>query len=269
MKQNPLIYLIVAFTWTWSCWIGAYFVSLASGHSLVTGGTLFDLIAQFPADKGWLPQLLFALGVYGPLIGFLLVGRGEKRPPIATTDATPFAAMAALIPLVVGIPTVVISLLLGYFSPSTAAPGASLGLIGLYFISNFITSGTEEFGWRGFLFPYLRQKEAGFWPATWKGGIIWAVWHYPLMVMLYSGLGLGVLLPTLVGFTAGIVAMNYITNFIYDKTQSLPVVMGLHALNNTVNFGIMFFFPATPLLFLTSLVAWAVVAYLDKKYHLT
>lgn len=267
MKQNPLIYLIAAFGWTWSCWIGAYFISLASGHSLVTGGTLFDLFALIPADKGWLPQLLFALGVYGPLIGFLLVGRGEQRPT-SKSDASRFAALAVLLPLLIGVPTVVVSLILGYFNPGGATPGALLGLIGLYFVSNFLTSGTEEWGWRGFLFPYLRHKEAGFWPATWKGGIIWAVWHYPLMIFLYLGQGPWVLLPTLVGFTAGIVAMNYITNFIYEKTQSLPLVMGLHALNNTVNFAIMLFFPGTPLLFLTSLMAWAVVAYLDKKHRL-
>jgi len=265
MKQNPLIYLIAAFGWTWSCWIGAYFISLTSGNSLVIEGTIFDLIGQFSAQKTLFPELLFALGVYGPLIGFLLVDRGERRP-IRKTDANRLAAMAALFPLIIGIPTVVVSLVLGYFNPGTGTP--EMVLIGLYFVSNFITSGTEEFGWRGFLFPYLRQKEAGFWPATWKGGLIWAVWHYPLMMILYISQGPWVMVPTLVGFTAGIVAMNYITNFIYEKTQSLPVVMGLHALNNTVNFAIMLFFPATPLLFLTSLMAWVVVAYLDKNHHL-
>ncbi|URN82775.1 CPBP family intramembrane glutamic endopeptidase [Acetobacterium wieringae] len=267
MKQNLRIYLIAAFGWTWFCWIGAYLISLTSGYSLLTGGTLFDLLALVPADKGWLPQLLFAVGVYGPLIGFLLVGRGEQKP-ISKPAAKRFAVLAVLLPLMIGIPTVVVSLILGYFNPGEATPGALLGLIGLYFISNFLTSGTEELGWRGFLFPYLRQKAAGFWLATWKGGIIWAVWHYPLMVILYLGQGPWVLLPTLVGFTAGIVAMNYITNFIYVKTQSLPLVMGFHALNNTVNFAIMLVFPGTPLLFLTSLTAWAVVAYLDKKQPL-
>lgn len=267
MKQNPLIYLIAAFAWTWSCWIGAYYLSLAMGHSLATGATIFDLIGQFSTGTGQYPQLLFALGVYGPLIGYLLVGRGQKRPLGKKIDKK-VVTMAAIIPLVIGIPTVILSLMLGYFNPGETAPGVMLGLIGLYFISNFITSGTEEFGWRGFLFPYLRKKETGFWPATWKGGLVWAVWHYPLMVILYIGQGPWVLVPTLVGFTAGIVAMNYIINYIYEKTQSLPVVMGLHALNNTVSFGIMLFFPGTPLLFLTSLMAWAVVAYLDKKHHL-
>ncbi|WP_147804482.1 CPBP family intramembrane glutamic endopeptidase [Alkalicoccus halolimnae] len=267
MKKRIFSYIIIAFSWTWACWIGAFFLSRQQNHALDTEVIVFDLFRYFSLEEGMLPQLLFAAGVYGPLLGYLFNrGRFERWSPVK--GVARYVWMAALFPVVLIIPVLLLSLIF----TAGAAPGPGFvqasGLIGLYFIANFLTSGTEEFGWRGVLYPYFREKGASFWESAWKSGVIWAVWHYPLLVILYAEAGMFVLLPSLIGFTASIVAMNYITNFIFEKTVSIPLVMVLHALNNTGSFAVLLFFPETPFIFISSITAWVIVAVLEKKYRL-
>ncbi len=266
-ERKPIIYIIAAFGWTWLCWLAAFFIGRQMGHDLVMDATIFDLFTRFTPGSGLFVQALFAAGVYGPLLGFLLA-RGSAPRVVPGNRQPGFWPLALLLPLVMILPTLILSLVITPRTGAALPVGAFISQVAIYFISNFLTSGTEEFGWRGFLFPVLRQEETSFWNASWKGGLIWALWHYPMMAILYMDQGLAVLLPTLVGFTAGIVAMNYITNFIYEKTASLPLVMGLHALNNTSSFAVLLAFPQSPFIFVSSIMAWAVVGFLDKKYRL-
>ncbi len=83
---------------------------------------------------------------------------------------------------------------------------------------------------------------------------------------MYLPFGLMVLLPSLVGFTASIIAMNYITNFIYERSSNIWAVVILHALNNTMSFTLVLLFPKTPFTILSSLLAWVIVWWIEKKY---
>lgn len=47
---------------------------------------------------------------------------------------------------------------------------------------NLFAAFGEEFGWRGFLVPQLR-KTTTFWRLALFTGIVWAVWHWPLIVL--------------------------------------------------------------------------------------
>lgn len=257
-KSALIVYLIISFGWTWGCWISAYRWSRSTDHFLRTDMTIFHLAGNFS-----IVQLLFALGVFGPLLGFLAVRTREgvilfRRPGRADIR------FALSIPIVIAIPMFVLSILLSSLADATWQ-AVALSVIG-YFISNVLTSGTEEFGWRGYLYPYLKTREQDFWHAAWKGGFIWALWHYPLLFILYVDAGLAVLVPSLIGFTASIVAMNYITNFIFERSGSILLVMVLHALNNTVSFTLISLYPETPFTIVSSLMAWAVVGYLEKTW---
>ena len=267
MKKHMISYIIIAFSWTWTCWIGAFLLSSQQNHDLDTEVIIFDLFRFFSLEEGLLSQLLFAAGVYGPLLGFLF-NRGKFKRWSPDRRMARYVWMIVVIPVVITIPALLLSLF--FAAGASPVPGfvQASGLISLYFIANFITSGTEEFGWRGILYPYFREKGVSFWEAAWKGGLVWAVWHYPLLFVLYAEAGLMVLLPSLAGFTVSIIAMNYITNFIFEKTVSIPLVMVLHALNNTGSFAVLLFFPGTPFLFVSSLSAWVIVAVLEKKYRL-
>ncbi|MFW5661738.1 MAG: CPBP family intramembrane glutamic endopeptidase [Oceanicaulis sp.] len=67
-------------------------------------------------------------------------------------------------------------------------------------INTVLITLNEELGWRGWLQP--RLSELGFWPASIVVGVIWGLWHAPIVLMghNYPGMGwTGVAL--MVGFT--------------------------------------------------------------------
>jgi membrane protease YdiL (CAAX protease family) len=264
MKGKTKLYLLIAFAWTWCFWIASYLISRSQGSHLATDYTVFSLWTDAWGSDRFLPQLLFALAVYGPFIGFLVTG-GFKRLRHNADGSKHFWYYIILIPLVLVIPSVVLSLAASYYDQRVLLTTLTTALF-LYFISNLITSGTEEFGWRGVLYPDMKALGMSFWDIAWKGGLIWAVWHFPVVIIMYMPLGLAVLIPSLVGFTASIVAMNYITNFLYEKTHNIWFAVILHALNNTMSFLVVLLFPGTPFTILSSLMAWVIVWWIEKKY---
>lgn len=53
----------------------------------------------------------------------------------------------------------------------------------------FITALGEEIGWRGFLGPKLTVL-FGFKKGVLMSGIIWAIWHFPMMLTGYGSIGI-------------------------------------------------------------------------------
>ena len=265
MTKKTVRYILISFTWTWAFWISAFILAKSRNYTLLTGETLFDLFRPY-ADPGAIaPQVIFALGVFGPLLGYLLVAQKQKNAFLGQIKSK-FALLAFIIPAVTTLPAVLLSAFFLQVKVTDRTLAGTIITIGLYFLSNLLTSGTEEFGWRGFLYPHMREKKESFGNTAWKSGLIWAVWHYPLMLMLYWGMGVAVALPTLLGFTAGIVAMAYLSNYVYEHTHSIGLLMLMHAFNNTGTFILMLLYPNTPFTFLSSLVSWGLVIYLEKKH---
>lgn len=265
LTKKAKVYLLISFAWTWICWIVAYLVSIAYGLELSLDSTIFNLATRFWGNKSFLPQLMFSLAVYGPLIGFLLTSKGSdvfKK----TSSSKNLWHFVLLIPVVSILPSIILSFSLSLFDVKGLAITSVFVSVLLYFLSNIVTSGTEEFGWRGVLYPEMKKTEKTFWDISLKGGLLWALWHYPLLFIMYVPMGIAVLVPSLVGFTASIVAMNYISNFIYEMTHSILSVVVLHALNNTMSFVLMLLFPNTPFLLVSSIMAWVIVSWIEKKY---
>lgn len=250
MNKQARIYLGTTFIWTWTFWIVAYLMN----RGIDTSATIFSINSETP-----LTQIIFMLGVYGPLVGFFSASR-KWKVLFKNNLSLKIIFLGLLIPLLVVLPSFIISLL-------TLSMNREFAIIAvlIYFLSNLLTSGTEEIGWRGYLYNYLKNKEKSFWDISLKGGLIWAVWHYPLMIILYLPSGFFVLIPSLIGFTAGIVAMNYISNYLYEKSKSIPLLMIFHALNNTVSFALLLLYPNNPYIIIVHLMAWLIVGYLDKK----
>ncbi|MDQ0644847.1 CPBP family intramembrane glutamic endopeptidase [Microbacterium murale] len=93
---------------------------------------------------------------------------------------------------------------------------------------NAVLAFGEELGWRGFLVPALRQY--GTWPALLISGVVWGLWHSPLILLGYN-FGItditGVLL-----MTAGCVAWGVLLGWLRLRSASLwPAVFAHGAMN--------------------------------------
>jgi CAAX protease family protein len=104
-------------------------------------------------------------------------------------------------------------------------------MVGLMAVVQFVKSlGTiagEEIGWRGLLVWELR-KLMSFEATCLVSGLVWAVWHYPVIIA-YGG---GNTLFQLACFTLMIVAMSVIMTYYTFRAQSLwPAVM-FHGAHN-------------------------------------
>jgi membrane protease YdiL (CAAX protease family) len=98
-------------------------------------------------------------------------------------------------------------------------------------IKDFATVLGEEIGWRGFLVPEL-AKEHGFIPTALISGIIWALWHYP--ILLFGDYRP----PTPVWFYLPVITVNVtLANFLWSwmrlRSGSIWPCVILHAAHNT------------------------------------
>lgn len=100
-------------------------------------------------------------------------------------------------------------------------------------ISNIGSSLGEEIGWRGFLQPGIRQRGMGLVGSSLLVGLIWAVWHYPLIIMNVVGTGP---FPWLVfiGFTATIVGLSLMMGVLRERSGSLWTAVLFHSAHNAV-----------------------------------
>ncbi len=87
----------------------------------------------------------------------------------------------------------------------------------------------EEIGWRGFLIFELR-KVMSFKALTIVSGIIWAVWHFPIINLMY-GRGENILLH-IGAFTIMIIGISIILAYFTFKSNSLWPAAIFHSIHN-------------------------------------
>jgi membrane protease YdiL (CAAX protease family) len=103
------------------------------------------------------------------------------------------------------------------------------GIIGI--LPGMATALGEEIGWRGFLLPELKSYTNSYTKTALVSGLIWAVWHYPLL--LFGNYNAGA--PSwysLLTFTVGIISMSFVITWFRLKSNSLWTAVMLHASHN-------------------------------------
>jgi membrane protease YdiL (CAAX protease family) len=118
-------------------------------------------------------------------------------------------------------------------------PGPPWASIALYFlftatitvIRDFATVLGEEIGWRGFLVPEL-AKRYSFAATAMLSGFIWAIWHYPILLLAdYNGhTPVWYYLPL---FTLLLPVISFVWTWMRLKSGSLWPGVVLHAAHNT------------------------------------
>jgi membrane protease YdiL (CAAX protease family) len=98
-------------------------------------------------------------------------------------------------------------------------------------IKDFATVLGEEIGWRGFLVPELAKRH-GFVATALISGIIWALWHYPILLLgsYHSRTPVWYYLPL---FTVTVTTINFLWTWMRLKSGSIWPCVFLHAAHNT------------------------------------
>ena len=91
-----------------------------------------------------------------------------------------------------------------------------------------LSAAGEEIGWRGLLVPLLHRRY-GFGTAVLVSGLIWAGWHYPLMLTVrYSANGIPAWYALIV-FTCGVVGFSVFLGWLRLRSNSLWPAALAHA----------------------------------------
>jgi uncharacterized protein len=88
----------------------------------------------------------------------------------------------------------------------------------------------EEIGWRGFLVPEL-SKSVGFTGTALISGVVWALWHYPILVFADYNAGTATWYA-LSCFTVMVIAIAFVFAWLRLKSGSLWTGALLHASHN-------------------------------------
>ena len=103
-------------------------------------------------------------------------------------------------------------------------------------VINMFAALGEEAGWRGYMMPHLK-KQLGLLNGRLLGGVIWGVWHWPLMLLVGYEYGTNYLgAPELGLFVWCIVcfALNTLLDWLYEKTGCIWVPSIAHGAFNAV-----------------------------------
>jgi uncharacterized protein len=100
------------------------------------------------------------------------------------------------------------------------------------FLINLLSNVWEEIGWRGFALPRLQARYSALTASIFLG-VLWAVWHFPLLLDPNNAMSN---FPWYV-MMVNMAAMSVIYAWIYNSTHgSLLLVTLFHAASNTVAF---------------------------------
>lgn len=230
-------FLAIAYGFSFLVWFGAWYLADMFGVDvLINNDTYFW-------DGNWqvlLVSVLFAIATLGPFIGAMMV-RKESDITLGPqgVDKAIFVAglLFAMLALLSGIAWLFMR---DTFEPSKYGIGALI--FALVFFA--LTSGTEEFGWRGVLYPHIRDKSKSLWDSAFYTGLIWGPWHTPFVLYLFVKAGqplIGIILSYL-GFIMTIVLMSYLHGWINVRGASTFSNYLLHTLHNWLPILIIFIF---------------------------
>jgi membrane protease YdiL (CAAX protease family) len=192
--REVALFSLIAYglTWGWhAIWIGPHIDSL-----LARSTTPSDATVVYGNHLNALP------GMFGPLLAAvamrLWVSREGIGGSLGLRQAWQTYAMAVAAPTAL-IAVVALMLLvtdLAHPAPSGQAfTFAFVGILAVLLVPESFVGFGEEYGWRGYLLP--RLMPLGETPATLVIGVIWALWHLPVLIsgVLLGGFSLWLIVP--------------------------------------------------------------------------
>jgi membrane protease YdiL (CAAX protease family) len=163
-RQPFFAFTILAYGFSWSCWLLSFWLS-----------------------DGPAATALFYLAGFGPWIAAMLVLKVQGRSlrgwlrSLFKWRLHPGWYLFAL-----GFPVLLVAIVsliwwrLGNALDFTVLPSRLVAYVPTLLLIAIVQGGNEEPGWRGFGLPTLQQRHSPF-VATSILGIVWALWHLPLL----------------------------------------------------------------------------------------
>lgn len=212
-------YIIVVLLTTW-----LFSFIIFSNNTI--GLSLFELVMFFPAIIALIfniiqgkSRTMFSCVTAKPNLKSIIFGIGYPLLFIATCS--------------------IIALLTGLGVINTASLGGSNFLTILIttiilILINLIPAFGEEYGWRGYLLPRL-TKSFGKTVATIIVGVVWGLFHFPVVYLLakITGIGDPLLVATIQALTVFMFSFSYSYSFYLSK--NLIPVLFFHSTWNVVN----------------------------------
>jgi membrane protease YdiL (CAAX protease family) len=208
-----LSYFVLAYAISWAGALCVAWPYLSHGRAVpkMSGLMMFPVMLLGPSIAG----IVLTGIVHGK------TGLKDLRSRMARIGDFRWLAAAAIPP------ALVFAVLLGLrtfvspvFAPNRFWIGFAFGCAAGYF---------EEIGWTGFAFPAMRRTQSAL-GASVLLGLLWAVWHIPVIDFLGSATPHGPWwLPFLLAFTAAMTAMRVLICWVYSKTGSVLLAQLMHA----------------------------------------
>ena len=248
-KQSFALYFLLAFGLAWLCQVYGSLLLLRDGNAAVYRALLSvsmfcPLVAVLAAKRIVLHQ---STG-----IGWKV--RGKRRYWLAAWfGPAVFTVLAALLYFAVFSSRLDLSgswLVTAYGGKMDAdALRSQLGVsnlsymleTGLFAITlappiNMLFAVGEEAGWRGYMMPQLKER-FGLLNGRLLGGVIWGVWHWPIMLLTGYEYGTNYLGAPVLGLVVWCVvcfALNTLLDWLYEKTGCIWVSAIAHGAFNAV-----------------------------------
>jgi membrane protease YdiL (CAAX protease family) len=180
---------------------------------------------------------LYLVAIAGPTIAGLLVttltgGRAGLRELGARlltwrVGVRWYAVALLATPLLSAIVNLVLALFSPAYLPGIVTTDDKLSLLLAGIGVGLLFGIFEELGWSGFATPMLRRQH-GILATGLVIGVVWGAWHFPLFWASDSFSAMLPLLLLLVRLFAWLPAYRVLMVWVYDHTNSLPVVMLMH-----------------------------------------
>jgi membrane protease YdiL (CAAX protease family) len=222
VRRRPLLsYFVLAYAITWA----------VAAPLLLSSRGFIDTHA---------PEWLEPLAAFGPFVAAMLIARalnGGEGPAAILSSLTRWRVRPVWFVFALGSPVVILGAALlivplpgGQFvDPERGRLGelaSAAGLFDLIVIGAILQAWGEEPGWRGFALPQLRER-FGPLAATLALFPVWLCWHLPFFL---SRPGFG--LSQWLGFSLGILSAAIWLTLIWDRTRSVLMCLGWHAMVN-------------------------------------
>jgi membrane protease YdiL (CAAX protease family) len=193
--------------------IGLPSLRSSSHHTSVTPLIMFPVMMVTIAVAGL---------VFTRVVGGRTALRALIRGGLGRQGASPGYYAVVLIPpmSILTVLLVLRTLASPAFEPNLFPIGIMFGLIAGFF---------EEFGWSGFVYPRMRAN-VGPLRAAVALGLLWALWHVPVVDSLGVATPHGAALPAFFGaFAMVLVSLRILISWVYARTGSLRLAQLTHA----------------------------------------